>query len=442
VSTPAITAARHERLRDAPVTCCNARRRREGDAMHAAADTPATCENCGTALQGAYCHACGQSGHNPLHNLAHALEEVFESFWHLDGRVFRTLRDLLVPGRVACNYLAGQRVRYIPPLRLFLVLIVLTFFVGRLTVGGETDARAASSTHAGAVHVGKGSSSFDNAGTEAEVKRTLDETLKGIAEAKKKVPLMAPALARAETEARNKAAVRIAQLRSANRSATKAQGVNFSVGAGDATAAGSSPKDDEAEVARSMDRFVRSINGARLADPKQPWDAATNPVDVPWLPAFGDRWFNHRIANFMENVHSIDRNGAGLLGELMLAAVPSALFVLVPVFALMLKLLYIGSGRSYLEHLMIALYSHAFLLLTLFASFVLALLPITAGITVPLTLLLWGWAGVYLLLMQHRVYGQIWPITVGKFLVVAFLYQFLIVGAALYIVFAGLTSGH
>ncbi|AAW73825.1 conserved hypothetical protein [Xanthomonas oryzae pv. oryzae KACC 10331] len=40
---------------------------------------------------------------------AHAVEEVFESFWHLDGRIFRTLRDLLVPGRLALRLLSGQR---------------------------------------------------------------------------------------------------------------------------------------------------------------------------------------------------------------------------------------------------------------------------------------------------------------------------------------------
>ena len=62
------------------------------------------------------------------------LEEVFESFWHLDGRVFRTLRDLLVPGRTALEYLAGHRQRYLPPLRMFVIMSLLAFFVGRATI--------------------------------------------------------------------------------------------------------------------------------------------------------------------------------------------------------------------------------------------------------------------------------------------------------------------
>jgi hypothetical protein len=435
--------------------------------MHAAADTPTACENCGTALQGAYCHACGQGAHNPLHDVRHALEEVFESFWHLDGRVFRTLRDLLVPGRVACNYLRGQRVRYIPPLRLFLVLTVLTFFVGRLTIGGgEETAAGKGGTHINVA--GKGNSSFDRATNEAEVQAELDRALAGIAEGRKQtrnMPFMGEAMSKAEREVRAQAAARIAELRKhpvASRSATTLSvsttpappaTVAATPGApskGQPAAAlpsvttsakGADSGDDMEEIAKSMDKFVRSINGARLKDPKQPWDAKSNPVDVPWLPGFGDRWFNHRVANFGDNVTRLNKDGS-LVFELLIAAVPSALFVMVPVFALLLRLLYLLSGRSYLEQLVIALYSHAFLLLTLLASFVLALLPLAAAITVPLTLLLWGWAGVYLLIMQHRVYGQIWPITIGKFVVMAFLYQFLIAGAALYIVFAGLTSGH
>ena len=95
---------------------------------------PAVCENCATPLQGDYCHACGQSMHSPVRHVGHAVEEVFESFWHLDGRIFRTVRDLFVPGRIARRYLAGHRVRYVAPMRLFVILTLLTFFVAKFVV--------------------------------------------------------------------------------------------------------------------------------------------------------------------------------------------------------------------------------------------------------------------------------------------------------------------
>lgn len=74
-----------------------------------------------------------------MRRVAHAVEEIFESFWHLDGRIFGTLRDLLVPGRVALRFLSGQRVRYVAPMRLFLVLSLLTFFIARLAVHASED---------------------------------------------------------------------------------------------------------------------------------------------------------------------------------------------------------------------------------------------------------------------------------------------------------------
>ena len=99
---------------------------------------PTHCENCGAPLQGHYCHDCGQSVVNPVRHAAHAMEEVFEAFWHLDGRIFRTLRDLFSPGRVAINYLSGQRAKYVAPLRLFVVLSVMTFFVAQLVIHIDT----------------------------------------------------------------------------------------------------------------------------------------------------------------------------------------------------------------------------------------------------------------------------------------------------------------
>ena len=57
--------------------------------------------------------------------------------------------------------------------------------------------------------------------------------------------------------------------------------------------------------------------------------------------------------------------------RLVLGAVPGALFLLVPLFALCLRLLYLRSRFGYLEHLVVAFYSHAFMLLMLLADFVL-----------------------------------------------------------------------
>src|SRR4029450_3642367 len=63
------------------------------------------CANCGRALEGPYCSACGQKAvelHRPLREL---LSQAFEEMLSVDARLVRTLRPLLLkPGLVAREY--------------------------------------------------------------------------------------------------------------------------------------------------------------------------------------------------------------------------------------------------------------------------------------------------------------------------------------------------
>jgi hypothetical protein len=200
------------------------------------------------------------------------------------------------------------------------------------------------------------------------------------------------------------------------------------------------------EAEDGIQGLVRMIDSGRLRDPAKPWHETDNPLDIRGLPAFADRWFNHRLANVERNAERLESGGGGaLFAQMVLAAVPSALFLLLPVFALLLHLFYATSGRGYLEHLVVALYSHAFLLLVLLATFLLSMLQGVIGAAQPLAVLaitgLWIWVPVYLLLMQRRVYREHWAITVLKYAVIGIAYQFLIGAAAVYTVLAGLSSG-
>ncbi len=94
------------------------------------------CANCGTILQGPWCHVCGQSGFDFHRHASHMIGETIESFFHADGRLWRTLGRLAIhPARLTRDYLAGKRAPQIPPLRLFLVAVFLVFLVGEHTGG-------------------------------------------------------------------------------------------------------------------------------------------------------------------------------------------------------------------------------------------------------------------------------------------------------------------
>jgi hypothetical protein len=71
-------------------------------------------------------------------SVVHLAAEAVEGFTHFDGRFWRTLRRLLVnPGKLTRDYIEGRRASEIPPLRLFFVVLLIVFFVGSATHGGE-----------------------------------------------------------------------------------------------------------------------------------------------------------------------------------------------------------------------------------------------------------------------------------------------------------------
>lgn len=79
------------------------------------------CLNCGAPLAGAYCTACGQRAIDLAAPTWHIVREVLTDATDLDGRVLRTVRALVSPGRLTAEFLRGRRAPYIGPLKLFLL---------------------------------------------------------------------------------------------------------------------------------------------------------------------------------------------------------------------------------------------------------------------------------------------------------------------------------
>ena len=407
------------------------------------------CENCDVPLQGHYCHACGQSTHSPVRHVGHAVEEVFESFWHLDGRVFRTLRDLLVPGRAAIEYLAGHRVRYIAPLRLFVILSVLTFFVGKLTVHFDFELR----DDATSIEAITRASSVEE--VERERERLLEKLKEGRRDVAQNMPIpgLDAVMIQEEIRIRGEADNRIAQLRRrAGAAGTATTPVAAPTGAGtdgaaDGPADAPPPADlaigtppDTVTVASPAEDGTaaqRQWEGPLFTSDSEAWDPEKHPVRIGWLPQFANDWLNRRLGYARANVQRIGEHPE-LWFQAAMTSLPSALFVLVPVFALLLKGAYLFKRRLYLEHLTVALYSHCFLLMALTAIFLLiglgdaaaASLPWLSWLTRTAIIAICLWMPLYLLLMQKRVYRQGWAMTLLKYLVIGYIYFFMLAFAA------------
>ena len=96
--------------------------------------TSARCKNCGTAVLGRYCAHCGQAADVHVPTTAELAHEVLEGLTHSDSRLWRTLTALwLKPGGLTQEFVAGRRVAYLPPFRLYLVLSVLFFVIASVS---------------------------------------------------------------------------------------------------------------------------------------------------------------------------------------------------------------------------------------------------------------------------------------------------------------------
>jgi hypothetical protein len=101
-----------------------------GVAQHAAVTGAQQCDNCGAPVADKYCSHCGQRFEHQIHSVLHFTREVTEDLTHADSRLWSTILALLFkPGFLTLEFLSGRRVRYLPPLRLYLVLSVLFFLI-------------------------------------------------------------------------------------------------------------------------------------------------------------------------------------------------------------------------------------------------------------------------------------------------------------------------
>ncbi|HET6725656.1 MAG TPA: DUF4286 family protein [Gammaproteobacteria bacterium] len=90
----------------------------------------ALCGNCETPLRGRYCPVCGQDSYSRVTSLRELLHDFFGDYLNFDSRLARSILPLIGrPGFMTTEYLAGRRARYIPPLRLYLFISVVFFFL-------------------------------------------------------------------------------------------------------------------------------------------------------------------------------------------------------------------------------------------------------------------------------------------------------------------------
>jgi len=360
------------------------------------------CANCGAPMQGEFCHECGQSIHTVLRPMHHMVEDTLDMVLHIDGRVVHTIPPLFLrPGFLTLEYFSGRRQRYVAPFRLMFVLCLLAFFVCHLAVDNLPF------IHVNVVGTGNGDFAKD-ATPEAvrahyqQLTQASDEQLAGRA-------LHGDERAKQLAARRNQANHRLVQL-------------------------GASPLERQGETENDFQGMAQ-------------------PIHVGWLPDGANAALNRTARHMVSNLKQASEDGSqgSEAREHLVAAtfgvLPQTMFVVMPLFALLLKIVYLFKRRLYMEHLIVALHSHAFLFLALMLGVLLGMLrgwlaPHAAWLRPPLSLAIWAlaiWMPLYLLLMQKRIYRQGWLMTTLKYLFVGWCYVFLMSVALVAAVALGLT---
>jgi hypothetical protein len=322
------------------------------------------CENCGAQLQGHWCAKCGQPAIDYRRSFRHVIADLLNEFLNWDSKFFATIGLLVVrPWKLTNEFLAGHRVRYVHPLRLYLLASILFFF---------------------AVNYGARGLRFEPGNLSPKDRAELEADLK-----KEDLP---PA-AREKLEA---------LLRESPASPAPSPQTT-------APSPSPAPKTDKQkqEFGKVGERPFVVFDQAKSTTPFESW------IEARAKEKMGEHGTK-----------------MGLFISTLFRNLPYMMGCCIPLFALVLKILYVRRHIFYIDHLIYALHIHTFAY-TGIMLIVLATIGLNRVIPGPIAgwtiALLWIAFLVQIFLSIRRVYCQGWFISIFKFFFGGFVYLMVLV---------------
>lgn len=100
------------------------------------------CPNCGFAATKNYCAQCGQETHLHKETFIGLVTHFVGHYFHYDSKFWGTLKMLFTkPGMLTAAYWEKKRMRFIPPISLYIFVSIVFFFFFFSTVGSEKQIR-------------------------------------------------------------------------------------------------------------------------------------------------------------------------------------------------------------------------------------------------------------------------------------------------------------
>jgi len=348
------------------------------------------CPNCHNILttDETYCSKCGQKRIHPEdHSVWHLIIESVADFFHYDSKFFGTLRTLFFrPGYLTNDYLKGKRARYFQPFKLFLFISFLYFVTAGLLNHNS------SISHPEVTRVkGKADSTGINkeqGSVKLSLNNTFDTTLAIPDDSLRKM-------------VKKYGLNRYVNLKFPNNSISHPE-VTGIEGKTDSTGINTEPGSLKFSLNDAYDKTLAiSDDSLRKMVKKFGLNRYVN-LKFPRASWFSRFMIKQVVKNRLQ--------GSGTFNDNMEKTIPKLIFILVPLIALLLKLLYIRKRIPYFNHIIFSFHFLSFVFLLLWIKLFGSLITERFNLVVYIILL------VYLFFALLRVYRQKKWATFGKFL--------------------------
>jgi len=328
------------------------------------------CKNCSTEIDGKFCHFCGQRYHDHKESFGELVYEFASDFLHFDSRFFKTVFPLLFsPGKLTKSYNEGKQRSQFHPIRLYLFSSFVYFFLFFTFNDVEKNTR--------------------NKGDLSDIKAKSDSVLNIALDSLRK--------------SKNVEVQQIDSIFSPSNGKNKVLAYN----------------DSSTNFSFSITKGVDSLMNKNVTPEKYL-------ESQKLLPKKERAGFLERIITVkLLKLNLEDRDGRNEFFRKALATflhnIPKMLFLLLPVFALLLKLLYIRRKEFfYVDHAILSLHFFSFIfLLLILSNYILNKIFGTTSFSGFAAL----WISVYLYMAMKKLYGQGWMKTLVKYVALGFMFS-------------------
>ncbi|MET1256236.1 DUF3667 domain-containing protein [Aliikangiella maris] len=354
------------------------------------------CQNCATELKGKYCHQCGQPSRSIIKFFGEVAQEFIANAFGYDSKLRHTVFPLLFkPGKITQDYINGKIFHYVLSIRLYLILSVICFLLMQIT----TDTKGL----------------FVNDDTaKAPEKLALDKEPSGIID--KRIDSLVP------------------------------QSADTSVSELDDT--------DNKQNQTQPEQLISTNQQTQQATLKSPEYFDFDYDDKDETFDFNGQFFSDFpkakkvIIDIKNKSESWKKDPTPWLNKVF-ELFPIMMLVILPLFAMTLKLFYLFKRRFYIEHLIFCIHNHCFIYFALILeilfgqleSFLLtqsnSISQFFATVFNYLSTALMIWIIVYILLAIKRFYQQGWWLTIFKSVILSGVYFFMVFFGVLIVAIVG-----